>query len=233
MSIGNRLREFGLKKFGKLKLLAEALDISPSNLQKYLNDERELTTSHLQKLHELECNVSWLLLGKYESFKQDDDLKSRIEKTIIILAKKFGILIKDLSEEISEYSNRSDVDDPERMRAVFIIDNWYSNANLKLIEIAELSRLAEVPLFWLMTGEYSLQGNYLEGLYLSYPEIQLLVMLKNDPALFEEIKNYVYSKRLKRIEKDIIEHSSIVLHHTVSPRVENESSKQGIPDQKK
>lgn len=64
MSIGERLREFGLEKFGSIKEFAKAMRMSPPSLQQYLSDRREPGTPVLQKLIKLGCDVEWLMTGK-------------------------------------------------------------------------------------------------------------------------------------------------------------------------
>ncbi|MBM3300829.1 MAG: LexA family transcriptional regulator [Deltaproteobacteria bacterium] len=64
MSIGERLREFGLEKFSSIKEFAKAMKMSPPSLQQYLSDRREPGTPVLQKLIKLGCDVEWLMTGK-------------------------------------------------------------------------------------------------------------------------------------------------------------------------
>ena len=69
--IGNRIRVFGKKKFGTLKKLAEAMQISPQQLQQYLSGKREPGSKILIKLLRLGCDINWLLGASetYESYK--------------------------------------------------------------------------------------------------------------------------------------------------------------------
>lgn len=64
MSIGERLKEFGLERFSTLKEFAEALDMSYPNLYHYLSDKHEPGTPILLKLSELGCDINWLLTGE-------------------------------------------------------------------------------------------------------------------------------------------------------------------------
>lgn len=59
-NIGNRIREFGNDNFASLKEFSQALGIHPSNLQAYLNGQREPGTPFLRKLKNLGCNLDWL-----------------------------------------------------------------------------------------------------------------------------------------------------------------------------
>lgn len=69
--IGERLRLFAKKKFGTLKKLAEAMNISPQQLQQYISGKREPGSKILVKLLKLGCDINWLLGGKesFESYK--------------------------------------------------------------------------------------------------------------------------------------------------------------------
>ncbi|MBS1912791.1 MAG: helix-turn-helix domain-containing protein [Bacteroidetes bacterium] len=62
-TIGERTRKFGEVAFGSMEEFAKALKIAPSNLQKYLNGERNPGIGMLQRLHELGCSVNSLIGG--------------------------------------------------------------------------------------------------------------------------------------------------------------------------
>lgn len=72
MSIGKRLREFAESKYGSIKSLAEAIEVKPPNLQKYLRDEREPGTATLIKLKKVGCDINWLLFGESEMLTNND-----------------------------------------------------------------------------------------------------------------------------------------------------------------
>lgn len=71
IGIGERIRLFAKRKYGTLKKLAEAMQISPQQLQQYISGKREPGTRILAKLLKLGCDVNWLLGGKesLESYK--------------------------------------------------------------------------------------------------------------------------------------------------------------------
>ena len=71
IGIGERVRLFAKRKYGTLKKLAEAMQISPQQLQQYISGKREPGTRILAKLLKLGCDVNWLLGGKesLESYK--------------------------------------------------------------------------------------------------------------------------------------------------------------------
>lgn len=64
MNIGDRIREFGVKTFGSVTVLAEKLDVSLQHLSPYLNSKYEPGTPMLLKLADLGCDINWLLQGK-------------------------------------------------------------------------------------------------------------------------------------------------------------------------
>jgi len=65
-----RIRRFGLKKFGSIKEFAEAMDMSPSNLQAYLQNRRQPGTPILKRLSKLGCDIDWLLTGEENNDKR-------------------------------------------------------------------------------------------------------------------------------------------------------------------
>ena len=65
-----RIRRFGLKKFGSIKEFAKAMDMSPSNLQAYLQNRRQPGTPILKRLSDLGCDVDWLLTGEENNDKR-------------------------------------------------------------------------------------------------------------------------------------------------------------------
>jgi len=90
MLLGEKIRFFGDQKFGSIKKYAEALDMKPSSLQKYLNGDREPGTGILKKMLNLGCDINWLLdedsslvkekQEKYDGFdiKKAEDLKKQL-----------------------------------------------------------------------------------------------------------------------------------------------------------
>jgi DNA-binding CsgD family transcriptional regulator len=67
-TLGERARRFGDVSFGSVEEFARALKIAPSNLQKYLNGERNPGLAMLQRLHELGCNINSLISGEGSIF---------------------------------------------------------------------------------------------------------------------------------------------------------------------
>lgn len=80
MGVGERMRFFAKKKYGTLKKLADAMQISPQQLQQYISSKREPGTKILAKLLRLGCDVNWLLGGKesvesYKIYKLENELR--------------------------------------------------------------------------------------------------------------------------------------------------------------
>lgn len=78
--IGERMRWFAKQKFGTLKKLADAMDISPQQLQQYISGKREPGSKVLAKLLRLGCDVNWLLGGReslesYKIYKLEQELR--------------------------------------------------------------------------------------------------------------------------------------------------------------
>lgn len=78
--IGERMRWFAKKKYGTLKKLAEAMNISPQQLQQYISCKREPGSKILGKLLRLGCDVNWLLGGResiesYKIYKLESELR--------------------------------------------------------------------------------------------------------------------------------------------------------------
>ncbi len=68
--LSERLKEFGLSRYGSIKLFAHALEMQPSNLQAYLRGEREPGPVIIKKLSALGCDLNWLFNG--EGFTEDN-----------------------------------------------------------------------------------------------------------------------------------------------------------------
>lgn len=80
LGIGERLRWFAKQKFGTLKKLSDAMNISPQQLQQYISGKREPGSKILSKLLRLGCDVNWLLGGResmesYKIYKLEHELR--------------------------------------------------------------------------------------------------------------------------------------------------------------
>ena len=80
MGIGERIRLFAKRKFKTLKKLAEAMEISPQQLQQYISGKREPGSRILIKLLRLGCDINWLLGGReqaesYKIYKLESELR--------------------------------------------------------------------------------------------------------------------------------------------------------------
>mgnify|MGYP001568720251 CR=1 FL=1 len=111
--MGDRIRKFGLEKFGSIKEFAEAMGMSPSNLQAYLQDRREPGTPILKRLIELGCDMDWLFTGENNNDKrlkiieeQSQQIKE-LEKENRILRESIG-RISSITEELKTIEKRRD-----------------------------------------------------------------------------------------------------------------------------
>jgi transcriptional regulator with XRE-family HTH domain len=80
IGIGGRIRLFAKRRYGTLKKLAEAMGISPQQLQQYISGKREPGSRILVKLLRLGCDINWLLGGKesiesYKIYKLETELR--------------------------------------------------------------------------------------------------------------------------------------------------------------
>jgi len=84
IGIGGRIRIFAKRKYGTLKKLAEAMEISPQQLHQYISGKREPGSRILLKLLKLGCDINWLLSSSesIESFKIE-----KLERELVNLQK--------------------------------------------------------------------------------------------------------------------------------------------------
>lgn len=80
MGIGERIRLFAKRKYGTLKNLAAAMEISPQQLQQYISGKREPGSRILIKFLKLGCDINWLLGGSekaesYRVYKLESELR--------------------------------------------------------------------------------------------------------------------------------------------------------------
>ena len=80
IGIGERIRIFAKRKYNTLKALANALDISPQQLQQYITNHREPGSKILIKFMKIGCDINWLLGGSesiesYRIFKLESELR--------------------------------------------------------------------------------------------------------------------------------------------------------------
>lgn len=80
LGIGERIRVFAKKKYGTLKKLADAMNISPQQLHQYISGKREPGSKILIKLLKLGCDINWLLGGaesieSYKIYKLESELR--------------------------------------------------------------------------------------------------------------------------------------------------------------
>jgi transcriptional regulator with XRE-family HTH domain len=83
--IGERIRIFAKRKYHTLKSLADALNISPQQLQQYISKNREPGSKILIKFMKLGCDINWLLGGSesiesYRIYKLESELRELNDK---------------------------------------------------------------------------------------------------------------------------------------------------------
>ncbi len=79
--IGERIRIFAKRKYKNLKGLADALEISPQQLQQYITNNREPGAKILIKFMRAGCDINWLLgssesIESYKIYKLESELRS-------------------------------------------------------------------------------------------------------------------------------------------------------------
>jgi transcriptional regulator with XRE-family HTH domain len=99
VSIGERMRFFAKKKYTTLKKLAEAMQISPQQLQQYISGKREPGSRILARLLRLGCDVNWLLGGResiesYKIYKLESELR-RLQSSLAQIAELMEKVTRD------------------------------------------------------------------------------------------------------------------------------------------
>lgn len=79
MAIGDRIKEFA-KHYGNASKLAAALDMTPGTLYHYTNGNRKPGADILLKLHDLGCNINWLLSGEGAMLRKNASVITNIEE---------------------------------------------------------------------------------------------------------------------------------------------------------
>ena len=97
MTIGEKIRDFGVGKFGSVKAFAEALDWHPSSLYDYFNNISMPGAPLLIKLFEMGCDLNWLLAPN-DSLKKEPIKNNLAEDEIKKLKKEIADLKGQLSE---------------------------------------------------------------------------------------------------------------------------------------
>lgn len=113
--IGNRIREFLVTKFGKLSMGAEKLEISPQNLNKYLNGKFVPGGELISKLGEMGCDINWLLnienANEANQVTEAANIYTVKDKIILSQTEEIFLLKKqllDLTEKLDELEKESE-----------------------------------------------------------------------------------------------------------------------------
>lgn len=80
MSIGDKLKEFGIKKFGNVKSFAEALGMKPPSLYNYFNNESKPGAEFLAQLMDMGCDINWLLGSSAKAIIKEPKLEYRVKE---------------------------------------------------------------------------------------------------------------------------------------------------------
>jgi transcriptional regulator with XRE-family HTH domain len=111
MKFEDKLGFWGKNKFGTYVKFAKALEISPSNLQRYLNGEQKPGYKIFLKLFELGCDLNWLVDVSSEEFEADSsNIPPQIQMKIIRLEaenQKMNELFTRLGGMLSSYVSKS------------------------------------------------------------------------------------------------------------------------------
>ena len=80
MVLGEKIKVFGLEKFGSLKAFAEAVGKTPPDLSQYIGPDakRDPGAGFLKKLYDLGCDMNWLFND--DENKNDNPLLDEIER---------------------------------------------------------------------------------------------------------------------------------------------------------
>lgn len=193
--VAGRLKLFIKKEFDSVSEAARRMQIPEGTLRyAYLNAKSLPGFEVLYQLLNNGCDIKWLMTGKKSYLNIEmDKLKTRIDNQITILKSKFQI--KD--DDLVEYNIFKDQElnlESDRLLARQITRVWMIKGSLLPSEFVDLARLSNCSLSWLLCGSYGPEKEYIDNFLLSYPEIELVYKLKNNPALFDKVKSYVEAK---------------------------------------
>lgn len=82
--IGSRLKEFGLRNFKTLTAFSNALGILPQTLHNYISGKNKPCADLLIRLHNLGCDIVWLLTGEEatESRREENKIEETLRKEL-------------------------------------------------------------------------------------------------------------------------------------------------------
>lgn len=131
--VGERLRAWGKKRFKNLTILSEKMNVSYVSLQRYLNNERNLTAVHLLTLSQLGCDIHWLLTGA------NTPVEAIAEKYLLGFLRRNNIVIKSyskLQEEINFTKESSLPNLKELARNLFLSGRFNVEELAKLLGVS-------------------------------------------------------------------------------------------------
>ncbi len=99
VGVSERLKDFGIQKFGSISKFARELDASPSSFQgTYLSGRSLPGAPLLAKLLLLGCDLHWLFFGVKQENRSDDPELMELRNKNAILELKIKNVIKAVEE---------------------------------------------------------------------------------------------------------------------------------------
>jgi transcriptional regulator with XRE-family HTH domain len=124
VEIGARLRKFG-NRFKTMAEFARRLEMSPENLNLYLNGDRIPGNRTQEKLRALGCDLTWLMTGE-----TIEEINKKFDKSIFGRARK----LNDEDFKIIDFLHELNVTTLEEVKRRLTIYNQISEVVLKAAE---------------------------------------------------------------------------------------------------
>ncbi len=164
MDIGQKLREFGISKYGSIKEFARALDIQPPSLQRYLKGDQLPGGTFLSKLLNLGCDINWLLSARESSIKNNAD-NLNLGNRIKAIRKGLGINQETFAELIG-------------VKTKTAISNWeQGKCEPNISKLLTIAKAGGKSIDWLTNGTDNVKIKS-EALLLLNSELETLIELK-------------------------------------------------------
>lgn len=137
MSIGDKLKSFGIRKYGSLKELAAELEMSPSNLSQYTQDKSAPGAQMLRRLQKLGCDINWLLEETTEHVSIEEAEQNHV--TVPDAFKIVGMVPAGL-HEVNEYEwfESEDLSYDPTEHAFLKIDHEFGYSMMPLVKPGDL-----------------------------------------------------------------------------------------------
>lgn len=153
--IAERLREFIKTKFDdKPSKLAKKLAISHQALQTaYLTGHSIPGPALLVKLLEEGCDIIWLLTGKRDLWKSDSIYNERITDLVKKLHEEY-YYSEEIEQPLLDMTNPQENDNYNSYWVSVVLWHWKEHGSITPSDLANLSSLMDIDLFWILTGHY-------------------------------------------------------------------------------